>query len=261
MASAFVRRATKGYVRYRNAGWFLSGPDSDCRRELLTKFRRIESYVKCSHAEGEILRMADFLLRTHVDGSMVECGCYHGGSTAKLSLIARVTGKRLYVCDSFQGLPPVDEGDGSYSSTYGERSHFKQGDYAVGLVDVRNNVSRYGDISCCEFVEGFFSQSLPNLSISPCFVFMDVDLISSARDVIRHLWPTLRSGGRFFTHEGSHPEFIRGIMDAGYWQESVGHPPPTIFGAGYGCGFGAGDLAYFDKCASTCAPRVQYAGG
>jgi O-methyltransferase len=38
-------------------------------------------------------------------GSVVECGCYVGGSTANLSLVCAATGRKLIIFDSFQGLP------------------------------------------------------------------------------------------------------------------------------------------------------------
>ena len=43
-------------------------------------------------------------------GDVVECGCYCGASTANLSLACALTGRKLIVCDSFEGLPnPKDE--------------------------------------------------------------------------------------------------------------------------------------------------------
>ena len=75
--------------------------------------------------------MADYLLTRSVDGPMVECGCFHGGSSAKLSLVARILDKPLYVCDSFQGLPPVTGNDGVYHSVHGGTVQFAKGEYAV----------------------------------------------------------------------------------------------------------------------------------
>src|SRR5262245_33881117 len=39
-----------------------------------------------------------------VAGSVVECGSYKGGSTANLSLVCKLVGRRLHVFDSFAGL-------------------------------------------------------------------------------------------------------------------------------------------------------------
>ena len=40
-------------------------------------------------------------------GAIVECGCALGNSTAKLSIVAKHLDKKLYVFDSFEGLPNV----------------------------------------------------------------------------------------------------------------------------------------------------------
>src|SRR5690606_19018518 len=42
-------------------------------------------------------------------GVLVEAGCFKGGSTAKLSLLAELAGRELVVFDSFEGLPDNDE--------------------------------------------------------------------------------------------------------------------------------------------------------
>ena len=40
-----------------------------------------------------------------MEGVVVECGCFLGGSTANLSLVCEVVGRELIVYDSFEGLP------------------------------------------------------------------------------------------------------------------------------------------------------------
>ena len=59
------------------------------------------------------LAMAIKLLETspEVEGVVVECGCFRGGSTANLSLICEVVDRRLIAYDSFEGLPEPSEGD------------------------------------------------------------------------------------------------------------------------------------------------------
>src|SRR3954469_22112246 len=80
-----------------------------------------------------------------VEGCVVECGTYAGGSTANLSLVCALVGRDLEVFDSFAGLPEpaaVDQVvvlggvDGSYNA----------GDFSVSLENVKANVARYGSI-------------------------------------------------------------------------------------------------------------------
>src|ERR1017187_6303006 len=41
-------------------------------------------------------------------GIVVECGTWKGGTAANLSIICRLTGRQLFIFDSFRGLPPAD---------------------------------------------------------------------------------------------------------------------------------------------------------
>jgi O-methyltransferase len=238
--------------RIYNARWFLSKAvnpeDRRLRTGLLKKFREIERNIRVEHMEREMLLMADFLLTTKASGCMVECGCFLGGSSAKLSLVASATGRKLYVCDSFEGLPEVKPGEAAFASAAtGQRRDFKTGEYAAGIEVVRENIRRWGDLSVCTLVPGFFSETLPGLQAVPCFVFSDADLVQSTRDVLSGLWPRIADGGRFYSHDMNLTGLVEGIMDGDFWMNEIGQPPPVLFGAGYGCGYGAGGIAYSVK--------------
>jgi hypothetical protein len=236
--------------------WFtrraLDPKQRSLRQELLRQFRRVDKEVECLHSAKELLVMVDFLLNSAPEGCMVECGSYLGGSSAKLSLVAAATGRRLYVCDSFEGLPQPVGTDGDFSDAHsGSPQRFGAGDYAARRDVVEANVRRSGNFEVCTFVQGFFSDSLPKLlregQIRPAFIFGDADLVGSTRDILRNLWPVLRADGRFYTHDANLVEFCEGIMDGAFWQNDLGQSPPVLFGAGYGLGFQAGGIAYLQK--------------
>ena len=65
-------------------------------------------------------------------------------------------------------------------------------------------------------------------------VFTDVALVSSARDCLKSLWPRLKPGGYWFTHDASYMEYVLGTFDHKWWQETFGEPPPLVIGAGSG---------------------------
>ena len=247
--------------RLYNSNWFLSRSidtrDRRLRENLLRQFRAVDRNLGSVHAEREMLIMTDFLLTTKVPGCIVECGCFKGGSSAKLSLVAAATGRKLYICDSFQGLPAIHEGDGDFSLTAtGQAYGFHEGQYAASMDLVRNNITQWGNISVCTLVPGFFCDSLPGLKTEPAFIFADADLIQSTRDVLRHLWPALAVGGRFYSHDTNHTEFVEGIMDNGFWTREIGEPAPVMFGAGYGCGWGAPAIAFCIKNGLAGAPTA-----
>jgi hypothetical protein len=120
---------------------------------------------------------------------------------------------------------------------------------------VRENVANYGAVDVCEFVPGFFSDSLPLRPQHERFalIFEDADLPSSVKDVIRHTWRKLEPDCQFFTHEARDREVVRIFFDQQWWREELEEEPPGLVGSGIGlplswCGSG---LAY----ASRLRPR------
>ncbi|HZW29655.1 MAG TPA: TylF/MycF/NovP-related O-methyltransferase [Isosphaeraceae bacterium] len=230
------------------------------RKDLLRKFAVIQGRVACAHPPYQFVLMAQYLLDLAIPGPIVECGCFKGGSTAKLSLLAERTGRRLYVCDSFQGLPEPESDRERLLKGHGHGDTpdlaFRPGEYAGRIDEVRRNVDRFGCLDVSEFIPGFFSDSLPGLDIEPAFVFIDVDYVSSARDCLRHLWPRLAPGGYWFTHEAAYPDYILGILAPGFWREVLGECPPVIMGAGSGLSGNAPGIAYFRKGAAGSVPPL-----
>lgn len=223
------------------------GDTEALRRDLVRRFSLIQRNLDCAHQESEALILADAILNLKGEGPLVELGCFKGGSTAKLSLVARAAHRLLYVCDSFAGLQEPQAYDRVHYGCLGRVKNYAAGDYAGSLEEVRANVAAWGAIEACRFVKGYFNETLPNLDIQPIFIFMDVDLIESARDCIRFLWPRLVPGGKFYTHEANARTFLSGILDPAWWHHHMGSCPPLLYGAGYGFGPHALNLAHFNK--------------
>ena len=218
------------------------------RREILKRFAAVQGNVPCAHSPLQFVIIAEHLLGLEVPGDMVQCGAFKGGSTAKLSILAALTGRKLFVCDSFAGLPNTSESTRRYVSLGDQADYvFGAGEYAGSLEEVRENVRRTGELSVCEFVQGWFSESLPTLDVRPAFVFTDVDYVTSAQDCLRWLWPRLQPGGQWFTHEASFLTYIEGIMDPEWWMQTLHEPPPVLIGGGAGLSAAAPSLAYFRK--------------
>jgi O-methyltransferase len=249
--SAFLRwlvvgvRQTSGWGSER---WFedrgSTPSERQRRRRLLNAFQRIHRRVRCAHNQREALLMADWLL-SHppevLPGVLVECGCFRGGSTAKLSLIAAESGRQLRVYDSFTGLPEPAPCDAALAQEPGCEIGYERGDYSSrGVATVQQAVRHYGASNVCEFIPGLFEDTLPEFKGTPAFIFMDVDYISSARTCFQHLWPKLVAGGRFYTHEAADAKFVNGIRDGGWWCDTLGERPPALVSL-------FGELGYFEK--------------
>jgi O-methyltransferase len=69
-------------------------------------------FTGVSYRAHLVMAVKSFELPPSQRGVVVECGCFRGGTTANLSLICRLVGRKLYVYDSFAGLPEAADGAG-----------------------------------------------------------------------------------------------------------------------------------------------------
>jgi len=179
------------------------------------------------------LVMALKLLETppEVTGDVVECGTWKGGSATNLSLVCRIVGRRLQVFDSFQGLPEGRPGDR-------EAAGYAKGDYCGPLDEVKRNIGRHGAIEVCDFVQGWFEDTLPSFTRPVVLAFLDVDLEASLDTCVRHLWPRLVEGGHLFTDEAVGLDYVALFFSERWWQRHFGQTPPGLMGAGTGLPLG-----------------------
>jgi O-methyltransferase len=201
------------------------------RRALVARLAAIHANVRCAHSQIEMARIVSAILNAPASrpGVVLEAGCFKGGSTAKLSIAAALAGRRLLVFDSFEGLP--DHAEPHKRTLTGERIGFVRGLYAGAEEEVRANVSRFGDIGVCEFIKGWFSETMPRLTEAIAVAFIDVDLADSTRTCLRYIYPRLAPGGVLFSHDGNLPLCIEVFKDEEMWNE-IGGPRPTIAGLG-----------------------------
>lgn len=208
---------------------------------MAPRFIRNTHSVTTASSFSEHLAIASHIIGMppSVEGCVIECGCFKGGSTVNLSLAAAQAGRELHVFDSFDGLPTPVNGDGEHVLHF-DRTYntYERGMYSGSFEEVRGNVERYGDLSVCHFHKGWFDDTLPGFS-SPCVTaFVDVDLRSSLETCVKAIWPVLAHGGALFVHEARHHEIASLFFDDKWWEEEVGDRAPGLIGAGTGLGLG-----------------------
>jgi len=190
-------------------------------------------FVRTATSFKAHLAMAIKLLETapDVEGHVLECGTWKGGSAANLSLVCRIVGRKLRIYDSFQGLPEGEPGDR-------EARHYRAGDYRGTLDEVRANIRRFGAIQVCEFVPGWFEHTLPSLEVPVVLAFVDVDLEASLHTCVRHIWPRLTERGYFFTDEAVGTDYAALFFSEWWWRQHFDRTPPGLVGAGSGLPLG-----------------------
>jgi O-methyltransferase len=234
-----ARRAVIKGVRRARAEWplvslqlgRLGTLDYRQRGALVRRLIDAHQHIPCAHTHDEMVRIVREIFSVPDDrpGSIVEAGCFKGGSTAKLSIVASRIGRRLVVFDSFEGIPDNDEPHDT--TIFGDEARFAAGAYAGRLSEVSDNVDRWGELSACEMIPGWFENTMPSFREAVAVGFIDVDLASSTRTCLEHLYPRLIPGGVLFSHDGHLPLCIDVLRDRSMW-ERIGGPPPVITGLG-----------------------------
>lgn len=132
-----------------------------------------------------------------VQGDLLEAGVWRGGACILMAavLAARgITDRRVFVADSFRGLPPPDAR--AYPQDAGDRHH-ERAYLRVSRAEVEETFRRYGLLSDqIVFLEGWFSETLPSAPINQLAVLRaDGDMYGSTMDVLGTLYQKLAPGG------------------------------------------------------------------
>lgn len=138
--------------------------------------------------------------------------------------------------DSFEGLPESDPDDAAdFHARRATKRPWRRGEYAAPLDVVTATIREYGDLDACTFVKGWFQHTLRSGLPDPiAFAFTDVDLPSSARECLVHVWPRLAEGGVYFSHDVAFIKVLLALNDEQLWRDILREHPPVFFGAGFG---------------------------
>ncbi len=166
-----------------------------------------------------------------VPGDIIEFGTWKGGCAANLSLVCKIVGRKLVIYDSFEGLPEGDPDDR-------EAKYYEKGDFCGTLEEVKRNISKHGNIESCEFIKGWFKDTLPHLDSPILLAFLDVDLEESLDTCVKHIWPHLVDEGYIFIDEFHGPDYCALFYSEKYWKKNFDQTPPGLIGAGTGLPLG-----------------------
>jgi len=176
------------------------GRDWPPHAETMVGLRRLDNVQDC---------IVDVITRG-VPGDLLEAGVWRGGTTIFMRAVLQALGdtdRRVWVADSFQGLPVPDPGqhppDASLALDHPMLS--------VGLEEVRANFAKYGllDDQVC-FLEGWFCDTLSTAPVDQLAVIrLDGDLYESTMDALNALYPRLAVGGYVIIDDYHHIDVCR----------------------------------------------------
>lgn len=131
-----------------------------------------------------------------VPGDVIETGVWRGGTCIFMRgiLAAHESPRRVFVADSFEGLPPPDAT--AYPEDRGD-SHYKKDFLAISQQEVETNFRTFNLLDDqVVFLKGWFKDTLPKLTDERFAVIrLDGDMYESTMDALQALYPRLSPGG------------------------------------------------------------------
>lgn len=161
----------------------------DCPRDAHTMvgIKRLDNLQQC----------IETAIAENINGDILEAGVWRGGCCILARAILKANGdttRRVFVADSFMGLPKPNTSDYPLDATL-DLSIYPE--LAVSLDQVKANFAKYDllDEQVC-FLPGWFKDTLPNCKVDQLSVLrLDGDLYESTIIALQNLYPKLSPGG------------------------------------------------------------------
>ena len=135
-----------------------------------------------------------------ISGDFVEMGCYKGDTSLLLAEIVKASEKKLWIYDSFEGLPEKKEADESVMGVL-----FRGGELAVTKREVKQRFLRV-NLPVPVIKKAWFSELVENdLPEQIAFAFLDGDFYESIKDSIKLVAPKMSDGGVMVVHDYTNP--------------------------------------------------------
>jgi O-methyltransferase len=166
-----------------------------------------------------IYKAVEYVVGHGIDGDIVECGVWRGGSVMMMALALQAFGvpeRVLHCFDTFEGMPPpgpadIRHDDGASAAAILAASPKNEDSAYWGtspLETVRGNLAATGyPLEHIRFVKGMVEDTLPaHAPERIALLRLDTDWYASTRHELIHLYPRLAEGGVII------------IDDYGFWR-------------------------------------------
>lgn len=152
--------------------------------------RKVQPYTLLSPGKlRNLRRLATFINSEGVEGDIVECGTYKGGSAAVLASTLPPD-RHLWLYDGFQGMPAVGELDGEGAKEAVGACQATQEDVVEALTKLSIPESQY-TIRAGWFDQTFKESLPPKVALLHC----DADWYDSVTLVLETFYPLVTEGG------------------------------------------------------------------
>lgn len=179
-------------------------PDIGKDSVFMDLFEQVKPYTMTSlEAVFALYTSVNYVLDREIPGDILECGVWRGGSALLAALIMKarnVSDRKLYLYDTFQGMPTPTEFDVDKYGRTGFEMMEQYGDdigwcYA-SLEDVKAAFSAHNFDFEIHFVQGDVIETLERIKPEAISVLrLDTDWYESTAVEFQQLYPRLSTGG------------------------------------------------------------------
>lgn len=161
----------------------------------------------------------DYICRHNIEGSIVECGVWKGGSMMATLLALNhhhANNRAVYLYDTFEGMPPAEEVDKNFKDQKAEvlleAENYKKEQSVVwaysSLEEVKSNIYSIAyPKEKIHFIKGKVEDTIPStIPDKIALLRLDTDWYQSTKHELEYLYPLLMPGGVLI------------IDDYGFWK-------------------------------------------
>lgn len=179
----------------------------------MKRLDNIEHCIRTLHAE-------------HIPGDLMETGVWRGGAGILMRALLRelqCTGRRVWLADSFCGLPEPDAA--KYPADKGN-TLYREKILNVPLAEVKQNFESYDLLDeQVVFLEGWFSETLPDAPVQQLALLrLDGDLYESTAVALEALYPKVAPGGFVIVDDYNAFPFCKKAVDDYRQQQGINEP-------------------------------------
>lgn len=171
-------------------------------KDLDPRLLAVRKHTMCTREALEsLLQLSEYLLEKKIQGDVVECGVCNGGTAALLGSVIGLQSRRLWLYDSFEGMPETTEEDGAEAVEWvgkcvGSESSVKEVLRKCGVPETQTLIRK-------GWFENTFTAPLPE---RVALIHIDADWHSSVTLCLDTFYDRIEPGGVVI------------LDDFGYWE-------------------------------------------
>lgn len=198
----------------------------DFSKKNIEIYKAVKPYTMTSPERvNALIDAVNYIIKNKIEGAMVECGVWKGGSTMAMALTLKNLGtenREIFLYDTFSGMTAPSDMDVSINGTtaHDEFTKTKTSEDSSNwclstLEEVKKNVYSTGYTKeKIHFIEGKVEDTIPNnMPTEIALLRLDTDWYESTKHELTYLFPRLSKNGVLIIDDYGHWEGAKKAVD------------------------------------------------